>query len=331
MELDVIVERDLKMGKANQEVFAETLYALAASDRNIIAVTSDSRGSGKLVAFGQKFPQQIVEVGIAEQNLVGVSAGLASAGKKTFAVSPACFLTARSLEQIKNDVAYSDNAVTLVGISAGVSYGALGTTHHSLHDFAVLRAINNLTIVAPADNFETEQAVLLAAALGKPIYMRLGKKPMPFLSEVNKTFEFGKGRVVRDGNDLSIIATGETVYPAWKAADELEKSYGVKATVVSMHTIKPLDTELLDRLSARGRPIITVEEHMVNGGLGEACAAYLFQKGARNLFFIMGIPDEYTVTGSQLEIFNHYGISQKGIVAKANELLELSQQLRACM
>jgi len=163
----------------NQDVFAKTLERLASTDRNIIAVTSDSRGSGKLGPFGQQFPEQLVEVGIAEQNLVGVAAGIASCGKKVFAVSPACFLTARSLEQIKNDIAYSDNPATIVGISAGVSYGALGSTHHSLHDFAVLRAIHNITIVAPADNYETEQAVELAAASESPVYLRFGKKPMP--------------------------------------------------------------------------------------------------------------------------------------------------------
>jgi transketolase len=322
MKLESIQETDLRMGKANQEVFSEVLQELAAKDRNMIAVTSDSRGSGKMVPYGQNYPDQIVEVGIAEQNLVGVSAGLASAGKKTFAVSPACFLTARALEQIKNDVAYSDNPVTLVGISAGVSYGALGTTHHSLHDYAALRAINNLIIVAPADNFETEQAVRQAAALGKPVYMRLGKKKMPFLNESDQSFEFGKGRIVREGDDLAIIACGETVYPAWQAAKALEEIHGMKTTVVSMHTIKPLDTELLDRLAANGRPVITVEEHMVNGGLGEATASYLFQKGARNPFYIMGIPDEYTVSGSQAEIFNHYGISMAGILAKAIELMK---------
>lgn len=313
MELDKIQVKDLKLGKANQEVFAETLQELAVTDRDIVAVTSDSRGSGKLVSFGEKYPEQIVEVGIAEQNLVGVAAGLASAGKKAFAVSPACFLSARALEQIKNDVAYSDNPVTLVGISAGISYGALGTTHHSLHDYAVLRAINNITIVAPADNFETAQAVRHAAASDKPVYMRLGKKAMPFLNEAGQTFEFGKGRIVREGEDLTIIASGETVYPAWLAAKKLEDTQGIKTTVVSMHTIKPLDTALLDKLAARGRPIITVEEHMVNGGLGEACAAYLFQNGYKNPFRIVGIPDEYTVTGSQMEIFDHYGISEDGL------------------
>jgi len=323
MELDKIKEKDLTMGKANLEVFSETIWNLAAQDRNILAVTSDSRGSGKLVPFGQKYPNQIVEIGIAEQNLVGVAAGLASAGKKVFAVSPACFLTARALEQIKNDVAYSDNPVKLIGISAGVSYGALGTTHHSLHDFAALRAINNMTIVVPADNFETEQAIKKAANLDKPIYIRFGKKAMPFLGEENQTFEFGKGRVVREGADLTIIGCGETVYPAWQAASALEYKYGVKAAVVSMHTIKPLDTNLLDYLAANGKPIITVEEHMVNGGLGEACASYLFQKGVSNQFKIVGIPDEYTVTGSQMEIFNHYGISQDGIFLKAKELLRI--------
>lgn len=322
MKLDVIEEKDLTMGKANQVVFAETLQQLAAMDRNIVVVTSDSRGSGKLVPFAQQFPTQIVEVGIAEQNLVGVAAGLASAGKKSFAISPACFLTARSLEQIKNDVAYSDNPVKLVGISAGVSYGILGSTHHSLHDFAALRAINNLTIVAPADNFETEQAVRQAVDMDTPIYLRFGKKAMPYLDESNQTFEFGKARIVKEGKDLAIIAIGETVYPAWKAAKDLEEA-GLSSMVVSMHTLKPLDTDLLDQLAADGRPIITVEEHMVNGGLGEACAAYLFQKGARNPFQIIGIPDEYTITGSQVDIFNYYGISQDGIKATAKALLKI--------
>src|SRR5687768_3035756 len=166
----------LKMGRPNLDVFAETLTTLATKDRNVLAVTSDSRGSGKLGPFTKQFPGQIVEIGIAEQNLVGVAAGLASCGKVVFAVSPACFLTARALEQIKNDVAYSDNPVKVIGISAGVSYGALGTTHHSLHDYAALRAINNIDIVAPGDNFETREAVRAAARHRRPIYLRFGKR-----------------------------------------------------------------------------------------------------------------------------------------------------------
>jgi transketolase len=310
-----------KPAKANLEVFSETLQQLAKDDRNIIVVTSDSRGSGKLVPFGQKFPEQHIEVGIAEQNLVGVAAGLASTGKKVFAVSPACFLSARALEQIKNDVAYSDNPVKVIGISAGVSYGALGSTHHSLHDFAVMRAINNITVVAPADNFETEQAIKIAAETDHPFYMRFGKKSMPLLNDQNREFEFGKGRIIKQGDDIVLIATGETVHPALLAAQKLEEK-NIHATVISMHTIKPLDYELLAKIASKGTAIITVEEHSVYGGLGEACASFLLQNGYHNKFRIIGIPDEYTVTGSQVEIFNHYGISQNGIAEKALELLD---------
>lgn len=307
-------------GRANQEVFAETLEALAENDRNILVVTSDSRGSGKLVPFGQRFPKQIVEVGIAEQHLVGMAAGLAACGKKVFAVSPACFLSARALEQIKNDVAYSDNPVKLIGISAGVSYGALGSTHHSLHDFAVMRAIHNLTVVAPADNFESAEAVRQAAALDRPFYLRFGKKNMPLLSESNQEFSFGKGRVIRDGDDIALIATGETVYPALEAALLLEQQ-GISAAVISMHTIKPLDTELIARFAGQCRALLTVEEHSVNGGLGEACASFLLQQQLYKPFKILGIPDEYTVTGSQNEIFKHYGLTGAGIAAEGLKLL----------
>jgi len=308
--------------KPNLEIFSATLQRLAVTDKNIIAVTSDSRGSGKLVPFGQKFPDQMVEVGIAEQNLVGVAAGLASCGKKVFAVSPACFLTARALEQIKNDVAYSDNPVNVIGISAGVSYGALGSTHHSLHDYAALRAVNNIIVVAPADNFETEKAIELAAATNHPVYLRFGKKPMPPLKEVNDdVFAFGKGRIICEGDDVAIIATGEAVYPALEAARKLQ-AQNIQTTVVSMHTIKPLDTALLESLAKKCKAIVTVEEHSVYGGLGEACASFLMQNNYHNKFKIIGIPDEYTVTGSQTEIMDHYGISEKGIADAVIELLK---------
>lgn len=309
--------------KPNQDVFARTLESLAAEDASITVVTSDSRGSGKLVPYGQAYPKQIVEVGIAEQNLVGVAAGLASCGRKVFAVSPACFLTARALEHIKNDVAYSDNPVTLVGISAGVSYGPLGSTHHSLHDLAALRAIHNLTIVVPADNAETAAAVRVAAGCGRPVYLRFGKKPMPdnLTEGPLSDFEFGKGRIIREGSDGTIIANGETVLPAFQAAEALA-SEGISLTVVSMHTVKPLDTELIDRLSLEGRPMLTVEEHSVHGGLGEAVAGWLMQQGRQLRFRIMGLPDDYTVTGSQTEIFNHYGISGDGIATAFRGLLK---------
>lgn len=317
------------MSKPNLEIFSETLQTLAETDKDLYVVTSDSRGSGKLVPFGQKFPNQIVEVGIAEQNLVGVATGLAAMGKKAFAVSPACFLTARALEQIKNDVCYSDNPVKLIGISAGISYGALGTTHHSLHDFAVLRAINNITIVAPADNYETEKAIKTAVSFDKPIYIRFGKKSMPLnlaisdllLVNGNNQFQFGKGRIIREGSDLTFIATGEAVLPAFEAAEKLSKENKIEASVVSMHTIKPLDTKLIAKLAESGKSVITVEEHSIYGGLGEAVGSFLMQNGFRNKFKIVGLPDEHTVSGSQNEIFEHYGISEKGLSELAMSLL----------
>ena len=305
--------------QANLEVFGTTLLDLAHQDSNLLVVTSDSRGSGKLSPFGKAVPGQIVEVGIAEQNLVGVAAGLAAAGKTVFAVSPACFLTARSLEQIKNDVCYSDQPVKVVGISAGVSYGALGSTHHSLHDFAALRAIHNITIVAPADNFETREAVLLAAKTSVPIYLRFGKKAMPHLPRLSPTFELGKASLIRQGTHLTFLASGETVAPALAAAEILAKE-GVECRVVSVHTIKPLDEVAVLSAATETGAVITVEEHSVNGGLGEACASLLLQKGVRVPFKIVGFPDEYTVTGSQNEIFKHYGIDGHGLAETARNL-----------
>jgi transketolase len=305
---------------ANLEVFASTLLELAREDSDLLVVTSDSRGSAKLAPFAKAAPGQIVEVGIAEQNLVGIAAGLAAVGKNVFAVSPACFLTARSLEQIKNDVCYSDRPVSLIGISAGVSYGALGTTHHSLHDFAVLRAIHNITIVAPADNFETREAIKAAADLSTPAYLRFGKKTMPHLPRAKPGFELGKASLVRQGNDITFIACGETVAPAVAAAEMLAGD-GIECRVISMHTIKPLDKSAVLEAATETRGLITVEEHSVHGGLGEACASLLLQSGLFAHFKIVGFPDEHTVTGNQQEIFQHYGIDGPGMAATARKLI----------
>lgn len=310
----------MELAQANLEVFAATLLELARQDFDLLVVTSDSRGSAKLAPFAKAMPGQIVEVGIAEQNLVGVAAGLAAAGKKVFAVSPACFLTARSLEQIKNDLCYSDRPVKAVGISAGVSYGALGTTHHSLHDYAVLRAIHNITIVAPADNFETREAVRAAARSATPVYLRFGKKRMPHLPRVGPGFELGRASLIREGTDLSFLACGETVIPAYEAAELLTKD-GIQCRVLSLHTIKPLDEKAVRKAATETGGVITVEEHSVNGGLGEACAGLLLQEGIHTRFKIAGLLDEHTVTGSQEEIFRHYGLDGQGLAALARNLL----------
>jgi transketolase len=309
----------MELAQANLEVFAATLLELARQDSDLLVVTSDSRGSAKLAPFAKAVPGQIVEVGIAEQNLVGVAAGLAAAGKKVFAVSPACFLTSRSLEQIKNDLCYSDRSVKAVGISAGVSYGALGTTHHSLHDYAVLRAIHNITIVAPADNFETREAVRAAARLTTPVYLRFGKKRMPHLPQVEPGFELGRASLIREGTDLSFLACGETVAPAYEAAELLAKD-GIQCRVLSLHTIKPLDVAAVRKAATETGGVITVEEHSVNGGLGEACAGLLLQEGIHARFKILAFPDDHTVTGSQEEIFRHYGIDGPGLADLARTL-----------
>ena len=314
----------LPIGNINLDTFAQTLMELAANDRDILVVTSDSRGSGRVTPFAEKYPDQIVEIGIAEQNLVGVSAGLASAGKKVFVVSPACFLTARALEQIKNDVAYSDHPVKVIGISAGVSYGALGTTHHSLHDFAALQAINNIDIVAPADNFETTQAIRAAVHHPRPIYIRFGKKLMPDIHAPNAHFEIGKAIQLtpeRERYDVALIATGETVAPTYLASRELEEQ-GITCCVLSLHSLRPFDEDAVRQASERSSMVITVEEHSVNGGLGSRVASFLMQAKIFRPLRIVGIPDEHTITGSQLEIFNHYGISPQGILQTALHLLE---------
>lgn len=310
----------LKNGRTNLEEFAATLKELAEADPNIIAVTSDSRGSGKLGPFGKALPKQIVEVGIAEQNLVGIAAGLASCGKKSFGVSPACFLTARSLEQIKNDICYSDVPATLVGISAGVSYGALGSTHHSLHDLAALRAIHNLTILLPADNFEAREAIRASARFTKPVFVRFGKAAMYDLHTRHAKYEVGKAITLREGNDVAFIGTGETVVHCLLAAEHLADK-GLNCRVLSMHTVKPLDADAVLSAGRECRAVITAEEHSVHGGLGEACAGALMQAGIGVPFRVKGIPDEDTVTGAQAEIFRHYGMTMEGLSQAALELL----------
>ena len=308
------------IGKANLEVFAETLLNEAKKNSNIIAVTSDSRGSGKLINYGQELPDQIVEVGIAEQNLVGISAGLSAIGKKVFAVSPASFLTARSLEQIKADIAYSNQPVCLVGISAGISYGQLGSTHHSIHDYAVLRCINNISIVAPSDNFEASEVIKQAVDYQSPLYIRFGKKPMMDVHSQGASFKIGKAIIAKQGEDVLLIATGETVQRAYLAAQILEQNK-IHATVISMHTIKPFDDETFLNEAKKAKVIVSIEEHSIYGGLGEQCASLLAQNKINTCFQILGIPDEYMINGSQSDVLDHYNMSPEKITKTVTDLL----------
>lgn len=308
------------LGKPNLEIFADTLLTEAKKNSKIIVVTSDSRGSGKLVPFGKELPQQIVEVGIAEQNLVGISAGLSASGKKVFAVSPASFLTARSLEQIKADIAYSDQPVCLIGISAGISYGQLGSTHHSIHDFAVMRCINNMTIVAPADNFEASEVIKQAVDYNHPLYIRYGKKPMLDIHSGKTQFQIGKAIIIEEGEDVALIATGETVQRAFLASQILKEN-NINPTIVSMHTIKPFDSETFLNIAKKSKVIVSIEEHSEFGGLGEQCASLLAQNQINTNFKIIGIPDEYMVNGSQSDVLDHYNMSPEKIAKITKSLI----------
>ena len=307
--------------KANLEIFAETLLELGKKNKDIIVVTSDSRGSGKLVPFGEKLPEQIIEVGIAEQNLVGISAGLSAGGKIVFGVSPSSFLTARSLEQIKNDVAYSNHPTKLIGISSGISYGQLGSTHHSIHDLAVLRTINNITIVVPADNFETRESIKQSVNYNKPIFIRFGKKPMMKIHNDNQNFQIGKAIKVLIGSDVTFIAIGETVQRAVLASDILKKE-GISSTVVSMHTLKPFDEKTFLESLIGSKALITIEEHSINGGLGEKCASIISQNNINIPFKILGIPDEYMINGSQSDVLDHYDMEPEKISKIAKKMLK---------
>ncbi len=307
--------------KANLEIFAETLLELAKKDKDIVVVTSDSRGSGKLTQFGKELPDQIIEVGIAEQNLVGICAGLAAVGKKVFGVSPSSFLTARSLEQIKNDIAYSNHPVTLVGISAGVSYGQLGSTHHSIHDLAVLRTINNISIVVPSDNFETKESIKEAVNYKSPLFIRFGKKPMLKIHNEDHTFKIGKGIKIREGSDVMFVTTGETAQRALLASEILHKK-NISCLIINMHTIKPFDNDLFLDCLSKVKAVITVEEHSENGGLGEKCASIIAQSKINIAFKIVGFPDEYMTNGSQSDVLDHYNMSPEKLTKIAEDILK---------
>ena len=293
--------------------FTDTLLELATKDKEIVAVTSDASGSATLTDFGKALPEQFVEVGIAEQNAVGVSAGLASTGKKVFIFGPACFYVARSLEQVKVDMAYSQMPVKICGVSGGVAYSQLGATHHSLHDIAVLRTFPGMEVYLPCDVRQTRKLVEKLVNHPKPAYIRVGRNAVPDVyDDDNFDFELGKANMLMDGKDLTLIGTGETVYHCMEAAKTL-KEQGINARVLDMHSLKPFDREAVVKAAKETGRIVTVEEHSIYGGLGgmvaEICAEECPVKVKR-----LGIPDENVIHASPLEVFHHYGFDAEGIV-----------------
>ena len=300
--------------------FTNTLLELARKDKDIIAVTTDARGSVTLDAFAKELPAQFVECGIAEQNAVGISAGLAHSGKKVFVCGPACFYVARALEQVKVDVAYSRNNVKILGVSGGVAYGALGATHHSLHDIAALRTFPGMNFVLPCDARQTRKLVEMLVDYPEPVYIRVGRNAVPDVYE-NDDFEFrfGKANLLLDGNDMTIIATGETVYHAYQAGLML-KEQGIEARILDMSSVKPVDTEAILKAAAETGRIITVEEHSMFGGLGGIVAETIAENPVP--LKILGIPDEDVVHGKPMEIFAHYKIDKDGIFRTALEFMK---------
>ncbi|MBQ7421599.1 MAG: transketolase family protein [Prevotella sp.] len=301
--------------------FTTTLQELAERDKDIIAVTSDASGSATLTDFGKALPEQFVEVGIAEQDAVGISAGLASAGKKVFIFGPACFYVARALEQVKVDMAYSQMPVTILGVSGGVAYSQLGATHHSLHDIAVLRTFPGMEVYLPCDVRQTRALCKALVNHPKPAYVRVGRNAVPDVYENDDfPFELGKANTLTEGDDLAIIATGETVAHAVEAARMLREK-GIYARVIDMFSLKPFDKEAVVKAAMETGRILTVEEHSVYGGLGAAVAEVTAQEFPVKMR-ILGVPDENVIHASPLEVFHHYGFDYEGIYAAALELVQ---------
>ena len=305
---------------ADRAVICKTLIERAKTDRDIVVLCSDSRGSASMSAFAESFPEQFIEVGIAEQNLVGIAAGLAKCGKKPFVCSPACFLSERSYEQIKIDCAYSGTNVKLIGISGGVSYGALGMSHHSLSDIAAISAIPGIKIYLPSDCFETEFLTNFLLEDSAPAYIRIGRNPVPDIYSAGYKFEKDKAVKLKSGSDIAIIACGETVKPAYDAANLLERE-GISAAVLDMYCLKQLDEKSLIEAASGVKAVVTVEEHSPYGWLGSTVSAVL-SKSCPKRVLSLSLPDSPVISGSSAEIFRYYGLDTDGIKASIIRLLE---------
>ena len=300
-----------------RDTFARTIEALAEGDLRIVTVVSDSVGSSKLVNFRKRWPERLVNVGIAEQTVVAVGAGLANGGKIPFVSAASCFLIARAMEQIKADIAYSNVNVKLIGQSSGVAYGELGPTHHSIEDMAWLRLLNNLTLIVPSDPWETEQAIRAAAALDGPVFVRVSRMPVPDLPRSTPHFDIGKAETLREGADVAIIANGIMVHRALAAADALAIE-GIEARVINMSTVNPLDeATILD--AAKTGAIVTVEEHSVRGGLGGAVAEVVTTNDPVPMR-ILGFPG-FLPTGSAEWLLEHFNLNATGISDAVRQVL----------
>ena len=305
---------------ANKQVICEVLMEKAKEDKDVVVLCSDSRGSASLAPFADTYTEQFVEVGIAEQSLVSIAAGLAKCGKKAYAASPACFLSTRSMEQVKVDCAYSHTNVKLIGISGGVSYGALGMTHHSATDIADMASIPGMRVYLPSDRFQTRKLMEALYQDNEPAYIRVGRNAVPDVyTEDNCPFEMDKATVLGEGSDIAIIACGEMVDAAVKAAEVLNAE-GISTGVLDMYCVKPLDTEAVIKAAGAAKAVIVIEEHTTIGGLGSMVCQVIAANTPRKVV-CMGLPDAPVVTGTSRGVFDYYHLNCDGIVAAAKQLL----------
>ncbi len=305
----------------NRQIICEVLTEKANTDKDIVVLCSDSRGSASLASYAKTHPDQFVEVGIAEQSIVSISAGLARCGKKAFAASPACFLSTRSMEQAKVDVAYSNTNVKLIGISGGVSYGALGMTHHSAQDIAIMGSIPNMRVYIPSDKHQTKCLMEALIKDEKPAYIRVGRNPVADVyEEVNTNFELDKASVICEGTDITIIACGEMVKAA-KDAGEVLNEQGFSTTVLDMYCVKPIDKEAVLKAAKATKAIITIEEHTFIGGLG-AMVSQIIASECPKKVINLALPDAPVITGVSREVFDYYELNAKGLVKTAMELMK---------
>jgi transketolase len=304
----------MTMGNA-RKAFTSTIFEFARLNKDIVVIASDSRGSVTLGDFFNQLPEQSIECGIAEQDAVGIAAGLANAGLKPYVCGPAAFYSSRAVEQIKIDVAYSNSNVKIIGVSGGVSYGALGGTHHSVQDIAIMRTFAGLNVILPADFRETVEMTKRLIDTQTPTYVRVGRGDVPDVYVDGCDFEIGRANILLRGQaKVAIIACGEMVYPALQAGKMLD------ASVIDMHTINPLDIGAID-MAAECGAIVTVEEHCVNGGLGGTVAEVVSQRHLVPMR-ILGLPNERLYSGTSKEVFEKYNLTVSGISQAAREIMK---------
>jgi transketolase len=302
-----------------RDAYSQSLESMAEEDHRVCAVVNDSVSSTKLKNFSTRFPERFINVGIAEQNMIGVGAGLASGGMVPFVCGASCFLTARAMEQIKVDLGYSNSNVKICGMSSGMAYGQLGPTHHSIEDIAWTRIIPNLSVIVPADPVETTQAMRYALRHEGPMFLRISRMPVCAVHPGDYEFTLGKAPVLRHGSDIALLANGVMVSRALEAADRLSQ-IGIQARVLNMSSIKPMDEHAVLDAARTTRGIVTAEEGLTAGGLGGAVAELLALHHPARMR-ILGVPGVFAPTGSAEFLLEHFGLTADGIHNAALELL----------